>query len=398
MMSKTEERSYQQCTNCIMDTTDPLIEFDDQGACNHCRNYQDYEKNWRKTGEEAKIALDQMVEQIKEDGKGNKYDCILGLSGGVDSSYLCYYAKKVLDLRILVVHVDSGWNSELAVNNIENIVTKLNIDLHTLVLDWEEMKDLQRSFFLASVPNCDTPQDHAFIAALYSEARKFNIHHILNGGNMATESILPTYWGYDAADSVHLKDVHKKYGKLKLKHYPFFTTFQQVILYPRIYKMNVHRPLELIDYNKEEVKQFLKVKLGWRDYGGKHYESRFTKFFQAHYLPEKFGFDKRIAHLSSLVVSGQMSREQALKEASAPLYDSVELEEDIEYIRKKLGFSEEEWQVIMNSAPKTEEHYATYKQLRNRYSRILERYDYYYGLFIRSILFLKRIMLGANKT
>lgn len=360
-------REYQRCSNCIMDTTDPLIEFDEDGVCNHCRKYQDYEKNQMLTGEEAKLALDNMVKQIKKDGEGQKYDCILGLSGGVDSSYLTYYAKEVLGLRLLVVHIDSGWNSELAVNNIENIVTKLDIDLHTLVLEWEELRDLQRAFFLSSVPNCDTPQDHAFISALYSEAHKFNIHHILNGGNMATESILPTYWGYDSSDSVHLRDIHKKFGEIKLKKYPFFTPFQKAIVYTRLYEMKVHRPLELIDYNKAKVKQFLKDELGWRDYGGKHYESRFTKFFQAHYLPEKFGFDKRLAHLSSLVVSGQMTREEAMKESESPLYDPVELAEDTEYIRKKVGFSVDEWESIMTAEPKTEKDYKTEKELLQKY-------------------------------
>lgn len=353
-MTLETQQEYQRCVNCIMDTTDPLIEFNEDGVCNHCIKYQYYEQNYMLRGKEAQKQIDEMVAEIKRDGKNKEYDCIMGLSGGVDSSYLAYYASKVLGLRILVVHVDSGWNSELAVNNIENIIKVLELDLHTLVLDWNEIRDLQRAFFKSSVPNCDIPQDHAFIASLYTEAKKFNLKHILNGGNMATESILPDAWGYDDSDLIHLKDIHKKYGEIKLEAYPMISFFQKKIMFPMIYGLKVHRPLEYIDYNKEKVKRFLIEELGWRDYGGKHYESSFTKFFQSYYLPEKYGFDKRLAHYSSLIVSGQMTRKEAIEKISEPLYEPKEMEQDREFFIKKLGFSRFEWDHIMEMEPKSE--------------------------------------------
>lgn len=365
------KREYQMCTRCIMDTSDPMITFDSSGVCNHCEGYDEWAENHFKN-EPLELRTQAMVSQIKAYGKGKEYDCIIGLSGGVDSSYLAYYATQKLGLRVMAVHVDGGWNSELAVNNIENIVKKLNIDLHTIVIDWEEIKDLQRAFFKSSLPNCDTPQDHAFFAALYKEAVKFNHKHVLTGGNMATESILPGYWGYDPMDYVHVKDVHKRFGEKKLKSYPFFTFWDKWIIYPLIHRFKVHRPLDYIDYNKNETKEFLKKELGWRDYGGKHYESKFTHFFQAHYLPEKFGFDKRRAHLSSLIVSGQLSRDEALAEIKQDLYSPVELENDQEYFLKKLGFSSQEWQKIMAQNPKTENDYKTetpyYKILKVGYN------------------------------
>ncbi len=371
-MSYSQEKKYQQCVRCIMDTTDPLISFDEQGICNHCHSYMDYEQNQMLKGVAADNRTKQMVSLIKSAGKGKDYDCIMGISGGVDSSYLAYYATKVLGLRLLLVHVDTGWNSELAVKNIENIVKNLNLDLHTLVVDWEEMRDLQRAFFKSSVPNCDIPQDHAFIAALYSEAKKYGLKHILNGGNMSTESILPSSWGYDASDWVHIKDIHRKYGEIKLKSYPRISFFKRRIFYPYVQAMKVHRPLEYIRYNKSKVKTFLKEEFGWKDYGGKHFESKFTQFFQAHYLPVKYGFDKRLAHLSSLIVSGQMSREEALRQMQEPLYDATQLQEDRSYFIKKLGFSETEWDQIMKMPPKTEHDYANQLKMLELFHRFIK--------------------------
>jgi N-acetyl sugar amidotransferase len=341
-----------------MDTSDPKITFDENGICNHCAEYRAYELTFKKSGIEAINYTNQMVNNIKASGKGKDYDCIMGISGGVDSSYLAYYATKILGLRVLLVHVDTGWNSELAVKNIENIVKILSLDLHTLVIDWEEMRDLQRAFFKSSVANCDIPQDHAFLAALYREARKYDLHHILNGGNMSTESILPTSWGYDASDWTHIKDIHKKFGSIPLKKYPHIGFIEKTLIYPFIYKMSVHRPLEYIDYNKKDVKNFLIKEFNWKDYGGKHFESKFTQFFQAYYLPVKFGFDKRLAHLSSLIVSGQISRDEALEEMKLPLYESSQLQEDKEYFIKKLGFTESEWNIIMQNPAKSEHDYA----------------------------------------
>lgn len=390
-------KNYQICNVCIMDTTDPEIVFDESGQCNHCKRYENWYASELSNPVSMKDREKLLVEKIKADGVGKDYDCIMGISGGVDSSYLAYYATQVLGLRVMAVHVDAGWNSELAVNNIENLVTKLDIDLHTIVIDWEEVRELQRAFFLASVPNVDTPQDHVFFAAMYREAVKFKHKHVLNGGNMATESILPTYWGYDAMDKLHLLDIHKKFGKGKLKKYPTLGAFQRFITYPFYHGFEVHRPLEFIDYNKQSAKEYLMNEFGWRDYGGKHYESKFTQFFQAHYLPEKFGFDKRRAHLSSLVVSKQMTRDEALAEMEQPLYDPIELEEDREYLTKKLGFSSSEWQDIMDSEPKTEHDYKNEIKLVRFLKKIV------WGLTVTQLLLkdpskIKRIFRKASRS
>ncbi len=339
---------YQMCTITVMDTTDPAISFNEEGVCNHVLDYNDYVKNGKPDKETSKILMDQMVKKLQKEGKGKDYECIIGLSGGVDSSYVTWYVSQVLGLRPLVVHIDAGWNNEIAVSNIQNIVQKLNLDLHTLVMDWDVIKDLQVAYFKSSLANIDIPQDHAFISCLYEEARKYNIRYIINGNNMSTESILPSTWGYDASDSIQIKSIHRKFGSKPLKGYPLFTVFKKFIYYPRILKLRTYSPLEWINYNKQEAKTFMIKELGWKDYGGKHYESKFTRFFQAHYLPEKFGYDKRKAHLSSLIVSGQMNREEALTELKQPLYNPIELQEDRDYFIKKLGITLEEYERIMH--------------------------------------------------
>jgi N-acetyl sugar amidotransferase len=371
--SSLHKHPYQMCVRCVMDTSDPDIVFDDEGVCNHCKLYPQYVANIG--GQSARQReLDAIVQTLKNAGRGKDYDCIMGLSGGVDSSYLAYYAVKVLGLRPLVVHVDSGWNSELAVGNIENICKILGIDLHTLVIDWEEMRDLQLAYFRAGVANLDVPQDHAFNAAMVGEAKKYGIKHVLNGGNMQTESILPTAWGYDASDPANLRAIHKKYGTVKLKTYPIRSDLSRLLIDPYLRGMKVHRPLEYIEYNKADAKKLLADELGWRDYGGKHYESRFTKFFQAHYLPTKFGYDKRKAHLASLVASGQMTREQALTELQEPLYDPAELQEDRAYFCKKLGISRDEYDRIMQEPPRSYADYAnragTYAAIRSAMGKV----------------------------
>lgn len=359
---------YQICTRCVMDTSDPNVVFDENGVCNHCLSYG---AHLGVIGDPAarKAKLSDIVQTLKEAGRGKEYDCIMGLSGGVDSSFLAHYAVEVLCLRPLVVHVDSGWNSELAVSNIENICKRLKIDLHTLVLDWEEMRDLQRAYFRSGVPNLDVPQDHAFNAAMVGEAKKYGVRHVLNGGNMQTESILPSAWGYDAADPGSLRAIHKRFGSIPLRTYPIRSDFNRFITDVYVFGMRVHRPLEYIEYNKAEAKHLLQSRLGWRDYGGKHYESRFTKFFQAHYLPTKFGYDKRKAHLASLVVSGQITREEALGELKKPLYDAKELEEDISYFCKKLDITRGEYERVMAEQPRTHRDYpnreSLYENLRS---------------------------------
>ncbi|MDB2416010.1 N-acetyl sugar amidotransferase [Pseudomonadales bacterium] len=341
---------HQECIRCVMDTSDPLIVFDEVGVCNYCTSYDEYVSTLGSM-EEREKKIESLTSLLRRSGEGKEYDCILGLSGGVDSSYLCWFVVKKLNLRPLVVHIDAGWNSELAVNNIHNLVRKLEVDLHTLVIDWTEISDIQKAYFRSGVANLDVAQDHAFLANLYKEASKFGISNILSGGNMQTESVLPTSWGYDASDGRSLLAIHKRFGDKKLKSYCTLSAWDSTLRYPIIKKMQTHRPLEWINYNKEDAKRLLISELGWRDYGGKHYESVFTKFFQAYYLPEKFGYDKRRAHLSSLVLSGQLSREDAVNELKEELYSSNELEVDKRFWMKKLGITQEEFDDVMKKRP-----------------------------------------------
>ena len=331
-----------------MDTSDPEITFDDNGYCNHCSNaFEIKEREWF-PNKEGKKLLDNIVKKIKEDGKGKEYDCLIGLSGGVDSSYLACKVKE-LGLNPLAVHVDAGWNSELAVNNIENIVKKLNIDLYTHVVDWEEMKDLQLAFLKAGVANQDTPQDNAIFAVKYKFAVKHNIKYVISGANFATESILPSSWGYNAMDTKHIKAIHELFGKKKLKSYPMVSFFEQNIKFPYVNRFKIISPLNYMPYNRDEAIEYLAENYDWRSYGGKHHESKFTKYFQAYYLPKVFGYDKRRAHLSSLIVSGQITRDAAIEEIKKPLYDDAQLKEDQEFVMRKLALTNSEHEKLINS-------------------------------------------------
>ncbi len=339
---------YRICSRCIMDTSDPNIVFDDKGVCSHCLNFDNnVKKNWF-PNEEGKKRLNAIVEVIKSKSINREYDAIIGLSGGVDSSYLAYIAKKQLGLRLLAVHVDAGWNSEIAVKNIEHIVKKLGIELYTYVVDWDEIKDLQLAFLKSGIVNQDIPQDHAFIAGVYKVADKMNIKYMLSGGNIATEAILPTAWVDSNIDLRLIKYISKTFGKVKLKTYPMITMFDYYLYYPYIKRIRSIRPLNYMPYNKKDAMNVLQNELGWRYYGGKHYESRFTKFYQSYFLPTKFGYDKRRAHLSSLIVTDQISRQEALKEIAQPLYNEQELQDDIQFIVKKVGISTEEFNKILN--------------------------------------------------
>ncbi len=367
--------TYKICKRCIMDTTDPEIKFDDQGNCNRCNSaIEQGKKIWfpDKRGEKY---LDAIFGKIKLEERKKEFDCIIGLSGGIDSSYLAWLTVKK-GLRPLVVHVDCGWNSEQAVKNVENVVKKLNIELHTFVVDWEEMRDLQRSFFKASLPDQDIPQDHAIFASLYKFADENNIRYVLNGINFATECILPDSWGYQAMDYRHLKSVQNRFGEIKLKEYPHVTFFQRYIYFTLIKRMIIINPLNYINYKKDEAIEILKNELGWQYYGGKHYESRFTKFFQSYYLPVKFRFDKRRAHLSSLIVSGQMSRIDALNKMNENPYSEDEINFDLEYVAKKLGWSAEEFRAIINLPPNRHRDFATNEYLFNfgmKFKKILNK-------------------------
>lgn len=333
--------TYRICTRCVMDTSDLEITFDGAGICNHCRNFEKItSKRWFPNEEGARL-LEQKIGEIKAAGLNAEYDCIVGLSGGVDSSYLALKAKD-WGLRPLVVHVDAGWNSELAVSNIESVVKACNYDLHTIVIDWDEMRDLQLSYLKSGLSNQDVPQDHAFFANLYAYAVRHNIKYILSGGNIATEAIFPTSWHGDAMDSIGLKAVQRRFGTRKLKGYRTIGFLDYYVIYPFVRGLRTVRPLNLMPYDKEQAISTLSS-IGWRPYGRKHGESRFTKLFQNYYLPKKFGYDKRRPHLSSLIVSGQMSREDALRVLGEPLYDPKDLAADLAFFCKKLGISEDEF-------------------------------------------------------
>lgn len=338
--------NHKVCTTCLMDTTDPLISFDNNGICNHCHEFDSITKhNWF-PNEEGHLQLQSTIDRIKQAGKGQEYDCIIGLSGGVDSSYLALKASE-WGLKPLVVHVDAGWNSELAVSNIEKIVKHCNYDLHTHVVDWEDMRDLHLAYLKAGIANQDVPQDHIFFSSLYHFATQNNIKYILSGGNIATESIFPKAWHGSAMDAINLKAIHKQFGTRKLRQYKTISFFDNYIWYPFIKGMRTLRPLNYMPYDKELAIKELEKTIGWQSYGRKHGESVFTKLFQNYYLPTKFGYDKRKPHLSSLIVSGQMTREAAISKISEPLYDPKELEIDINYFCKKLRISRDEYNELL---------------------------------------------------
>ena len=345
-------RSYQQCVRTIMDTTDPDITFDENGVSNHALSYEAIIAPIVEKAQSGAAAseLQQLVERIKADGRGKPYDCVIGISGGVDSSYLVLQAVR-LGLRPLAVHFDSGWNSELAVDNIHNIVTKLNLDLYTHVVDWREMRDLQLSFFKASIANCDVPTDHAFGWVAYQQAVKYGIKYILSGGNFVSESVLPQSWGYNAGDATQLRAIQKRFGTVRLKTYPVMGLFRRNIWFPYVRRINTVRLLDLMPYHYREAKAEITRELGWRDYGGKHYESVFTRYFQGYYLPTKFGYDKRLAHLSSLILSKEITRDEALDEVEASNYPEALRTQDHEFIAKKLGVSVAELEQIFARPP-----------------------------------------------
>jgi N-acetyl sugar amidotransferase len=357
------KKNYQSCTQCVMDTTDPLITFDARGVCNHCLTFFEKAKTEWFPNKEGRDRWGLLVKKIQDAGKGQQYDCILGLSGGVDSSYLALKVKE-WGLRPLVMHVDAGWNTELAVANIESIVKYCKYDIHTHVVDWENMRDLQLAYLRAAVANQDVPQDHIFFASLYHFATKNNIRYILSGGNLATEGIFPSSWHGSAMDSINLKAIHRKYGTRKLEQYKTISFFESYIWYPFIKGMRTVRPLNFMPYDKSLALQELESIVGYKPYPRKHGESLFTKIFQNYYLPTKFGFDKRLLHLSSLIASKQMSRDEAIAKLEEPLYDKAELENDITYFCKKLRLSRTDFDELMHAPV---HHYSEFPNWDRRY-------------------------------
>jgi N-acetyl sugar amidotransferase len=353
-----DKRSFQVCTNCVMDTTDSAIFFDERGVCDHCNTfYSKVQPNWD-TGEKGKAELERIVETIRKAGKDKDFDCIIGMSGGIDSSYLVYAAKELMGLRPLVFHVDAGWNSQIAVNNIEQLVDGLGLDLYTEVIDWEEMKDLQRAFFRSGVPHIDTPQDHAFFATMYKFAIQHGVRHILTGANLSTECIRnPIEWMYYQSDSQQIRDIHRRFGERPLKNFPLTSIVWHKVWLPYARGITVLRPLNHMRYIKAEARQLLMDRFGWQPYPQKHFESRFTRFYESYWLPERFGYDVRKVQFSSLIVTGQMSRENALSELAKPPYDAETIGREIEFVANKLDMSLDELKACMLLPRKTYQDY-----------------------------------------
>lgn len=349
-----------------MDTlADPNITFDEEGVCNYWHEYQQSAKKKLIHGEAGKKKWAEKIAAIKKAGKGKKYDCIIGVSGGVDSTYVAYLVKQA-NLRPLVVHFDNGWNSEIAVQNIQKIIEYLDADLYTLVVDWEEFRDLQRAYLKAGVVDIEVLTDHAIFGTLYKLAAKHKVKYVISGSNVETEELLPKAWIFNKIDSINIKDIHTKYGELKLKSYPFFSILKKKY-YLNFKQLEFVAPINWATYKKDEVKKIIAKEIGWKDYGGKHHESLFTKFYQNYILPTKFKIDKRKAHLSNLICSGQINRVDALAALQEPLYGTIELKNDKEFVVKKLGLSMEEFDQIMREAPRSHYDFKTEGLFENHY-------------------------------
>lgn len=353
MYIQDTERPYQRCSRCVMDTTDSKITFDEDGVCDHCRNFDTHIKPYWKPKENDFEGLESLAAQIRKAGKGRDYDCILGLSGGADSSYLAYIAKEVMHLRPLAFVVDTGWNLNVAVENIEKIVKGLDLDMYTEVINWKEMADLQLSFFKASISSQDFPQDHAIFAGLYNYATKHHIKYVLTGSNNAAEFIRPPLEWIYMNDLRMALDIHRKFGKVELKTFPLCNIWKYRIWYRYFLGMRRRYPLDYIVYDKAEAEESLHEKYGWTKYANKHYENVFTRFFEGYYLPYKFGFDTRKNVLSNEILAGTMTRDEALEILKQPPYDPDQAELDKAYIAKKLGVTTEEFQRIIDQPKKT---------------------------------------------
>jgi N-acetyl sugar amidotransferase len=334
---------YNICKKLVLDTSYPGISFDAEGVCNHYHEFFDVVKpNWH-NNRKGFLELEQKIDKIKKAGYGRDYDCIMGLSGGADSSYMLHVMVTEFGLRPLVFHVDGGWNSEVAVNNISGLIEKLNLDLFTEVINWEEMRDFQLAMFKSGVPHLDIPQDMAFVGVLYKFAQKHGIKYILNGGNISTECVKRPldiiYWG---TDMIHIKDIINRYGTLSMDTYPFSSVFYHKLYLQFFRGVKVLKPLNYISYVKQDAMDLMKKEYGWKQYSQKHFESRFTRFFEGYWLTTRFDFDMRRVDLSSLILTEQITRNDALAILEEPPYDLENIQQDFDYIAKKLNISIED--------------------------------------------------------
>ena len=347
-----------RCSQCVMDNTDIKISFDEIGVCDHCRTFESSIEPFWNPEEYNSPQMEALVNKVIASGKGKEFDCLMGMSGGIDSSFLLHKMVTEYGLRPLVFHVDAGWNSQLAVNNIQRVVDKLGLDLYTEVIDWKEMRDLQLAYFKSGVSHIDTPQDHAFFATMYKFAAKHNIKYILTGGNYATECIRnPLEWMWYQSDSIQLRDIHRKFGTVPLKKFPVTNILWHKVYLPYVRGIKLKRPLDFIEYDKEKATQELEREYGYQRYPQKHFESRFTRFYESYWLPERFGYDTRKVQFSSLILTGQMTREEALQELNKKPYDENTIHQDIEYIATKLGITVEELNGYMTMEKKTHKDY-----------------------------------------
>lgn len=372
---ETANMAYRICSRCLMDTSDPDIFFDEAGVCNHCYDYQQRIKDKKYLSKKEPGAIDRLVQQIKGEGKRKKYDCIVGVSGGVDSTYTMYKVKQ-LGLRPLAVHLDNGWDSELAVDNVKKFLKQLDIDLHTLVLDWEEFKALQLAFLKASTPDSEIPSDHAIVASLYRAADEYGIRFILSGHNTATEGGGVAAWSQGHYDWGYIKGIYKLFTGKNLKKFPHIgvRNFIKWAVFQRIKFIPI---LDYFEYDKKVAIATIEKKLGWRNYGSKHYESIYTRFYQGYILVKKFGYDKKRLHLSALIWSGQLTREEAEKQMGEIDYPQAVQTQDKEFVVKKLGITMPEFDSIMRAAPKYFSDYRSYKKIFYRYKWLITIYHYF---------------------
>jgi len=368
-------KNYRICANCIMDISDPHINFDAASICDYCYNFDlNIRPSWR-TDEHAHSQLLAIAEKIRSTRTGEEFDCIIGLSGGLDSSYTAYIAKEVMGLRPLLFHVDAGWNTDQAVGNIEKLVNGLGLELFTEVINWEEMKDLQVAFLKSQIPDQDLPQDVAFFSALYKFARKHKLKYVLTGGNFSTECCRePEEWGgYPGIDRTLVMDIHRRFGKRPLKTFPIVDIMTYKLYYRYVLGMQVFKPLNLIPYIKKDAEALLQSKFGWQPFQHKHHESRFTRFYEDYWMPRKFGYEKRRAHFSSLILTGQMTREEALQRMAKPEMDEHFMRQEFRYVANKLDLTEDELQAIFEGPNKTYRDYRNKKWLIGLGANVMQK-------------------------